>query len=232
MASPFLQYGKLTALAVQGGYSTNPRLSQDSAVFLLSACVYLREKWLWQNPINPIDNAEYNLILKLIEKAEYDLMTQYAIGTIIPSICIQNEDNMLELNGQAVQQSDYPLLTSCVPIAWLSGSDIVLPDMSDAGLFGTDSPLNTGLFVGSNDHVLTESEMPSHTHTQNPHSHSEIIPSVTPTGAGPVVAGASIVIPTPSVTGITTATNNNSGGDAPHNNVQRSLTVHYYIVSD
>lgn len=231
MASPYLEFAKLTTLASNGGYSENPSLSQLSGVFLLSACVYLRSKWLWQNPIDPIDNATYQNILEMIEQAESELMTQYAVGSIIPSICTQTGSNLILLDGSSVLQADYPVLASCVPSSWLVGANINLPNMMDMGLFGTDDVNDLGDIIGENDHTLTTAEMPVHTHTQNPHSHSEIIPAVTPTGAGPIVAGASVVVPTPSTTGLATATNNNAGGDTPHNNIQQSMQVFYYIVA-
>lgn len=231
MASPYLQYGKLSALASQGGFSENPHLSQLSAVFLLSACWYLRNRWLWQNPIDPISDSTYDSIVEMIEQCEAELMTQYAIGSIIPSICEQTADNLLFLDGSVVLASDYPELASCVPPSWIVGLNIVLPDMSDAGLFGTDDNLQVGGFTGENTHQLTTGEMPAHTHTQQPHSHTYTSPSVLATAAGLEPALASLVTPTPAITGNATAVNNNTGNDEPHNNIQRSLQVYYYIVA-
>lgn len=231
MASPFLEYDKLTALAAQGGYSENPHLSQASAVFLLSACWYLRDRWIWQNPIDPIDNVTYQNILEMIQTAEAELMTQYAVGSIIPSICIQTASNLLLLDGQVVAQADYPSLAACVPSGWLTGANIQLPDMLDAGLFGTDDNLQVGGFTGENAVTLVESEMPAHTHTQQPHSHSYTQPVSTPTAAGLEPALASLVTTPPSITGNATAINNSTGGDQPHNNVQRSMLTYYYIVA-
>lgn len=230
MASPYLQFSILTTLAMQGGYSENPHLSQNSAVFLLSACLYLRERWLWQNPISPIDDTTYNQILEMIEQAEADLMTSYAVGSIISSICTQTGSNLQLLDGSSLLVSDYPELASCVPASWIVGTDIVLPDMASKGLFGADIPSSVGTLVGENDHTLTESEMPSHTHTQNPHQHTYTGTTITPTAAGLEPALASLVTPLPNVTGQATATNNNTGGDSPHNNVQESLQVFYYLV--
>lgn len=231
MASPKLEYTELTALATQGGYSQNPRLSQLSAVFLLSACWFLREKWIWQKPIAPITSAEYQSIIEMIEQAESDLMTQYAIGSIIQAVCEYTDDNLLLLDGSTVLVADYPILADCVPSSWVVGGDINLPDMTDAGLFGADSAINLGLFTGENEVQLTESELPAHTHTQNPHQHTSDTVSSIPTAAGIEPALASLVTVIPTLTGLATATNNNTGGDAPHNNIQRSLTVFYYIVA-
>jgi len=230
MASPKLQFDKLTALATQGGYSENPHLSQLSAVLLLSACWVLRERWLWQKPINPITDVTYQNIVEMIEQCESDLMTQYAIGSIIPSICPLTGSNLILLDGSSVLQADYPVLTSCVPSSWLVGLNIDLPDMNDAGLFGTDDSLEVGQFVGENDVTLAESEMPTHTHIQNPHQHSELTVNSIPTAAGLEPALASLVNVIPTVTGLTTAVNQNTGGGGSHNNIQNSMQVYYYIV--
>jgi len=231
MASPYLDFTELETLAMQGGYSQSPALSQMSAVFLLSACWFLQQRWIWQSPLLPISNAEWESIQAMIETAESDLMSNFKIGSLMPSICEQSSPILLLLDGQTVLQADYPDLADCVPSSWLSGANINLPDMSERGLFGSDSLANVGNFVGENSHTLTIGEMPSHTHTQNPHQHTEVIPSVVPTAAGLEPALASLVTPTPSTTGLTTATNNNTGNDESHNNIQASLNVLWYIVA-
>jgi microcystin-dependent protein len=99
--------------------------------------------------------------------------------------------------------------------------------------------------------TLTATEMPSHTHTQNPHGHTYSDPghfhSVLSFGGGGgpdtvanwTVGGASYAQSTTfgtsgrGYTGITisnaTATNQNTGGDGAHNNVQPVLVTNYII---
>lgn len=231
MASPFIQYDELVTLSLDGGYNLKPALSNLSAVFLLSACLVLQQKYLWQNPIAPINEADYELILNMIDTAMAELMLNVYIGQIMPSVVdLSTSDGILLLDGSLIAQADYPELTALVPASWLVGADIQLPDMTEKSLHGQDGA-NLGTIIGENAVTLSVSEMPSHNHTQNPHAHSEIIPAVTPTGAGPVVAGASVVIPTPSTTGLATASNNAEGGDQAHNNIPESLTVLWFIIA-
>jgi len=227
-----LFFDDIVTSASQGGYVATLRLSSLTSVFLLSACWVLRDRQLWQNSIDPITNGEYDNIISMIQDAEYELMNDIALGAIFASIAdLSAYDNVLLLDGQTIAQADYPTLTAVVPASWLVATDIILPSMNNAGLFGKNaSASNLGAFRGQNTVSLTESEMPSHNHDQVAHGHSTVIPVVIPTGAGPIVAGASVVTPTPSVTGLFKASNIAAGGGGAHENVQRSLNIFWYIV--
>lgn len=231
MASPYIQYDDLISLATSGGYNPSPALSQLSAVFLLSSCVVMRMQWLWQNPIAPIDDTTYQNILSMIEQAEAELMISTAIGTIIPSVSdLSGDSRYLLLDGGTVAQADYPELTDVVPGNWLVGAVIQLPDMRETSLHGEDGT-NVGEIVGENEVTLQVNEMPAHTHIQDPHFHSYATVTATPTAAGLEPALASLVSPSVGNTSLTTATNQDSGGDQPHNNVPQSLAVSWWIVA-
>jgi len=231
MASPFLQFPKIENLAITGGYSQNTALSQQSAVFLLSACNYLRDKWIWQSPSIPIDENEYNSILDMIALAEFELMRNVMIGQIIQTVCeMELTDGFALMDGQLLLATEYPELADCVPVSWIVGLDIVLPDMQSTGTFGTTNSGQVGTLVGSNAVTLVTAQMPSHTHIQVPHSHTTVIPLVTPVGAVPVPPTPNVVIGTPSSTLPATATNNPTGGGESHDNIQESLQIYNYIV--
>ncbi len=227
---PFLQLTDLDGLSVVGGYSNVVAMTELTNVFLLSAMLVMRMRFIWESSIQPISDSDYEQIIDLIEDVETQLMENQAVGSLLWSVATIVSDSIIPLQGQLLLQSDFPELTSVVPLSWLVGMDIQLPDMRDKGLFGATNPLVVGNLIGSNNVVLGVSEIPSHTHTQNPHAHSEVIPSVTPTGAGPVVAGASLVIPIPSVTGVSTAINNPTGGGNAHENIQASLQAIAYMI--
>lgn len=230
MAKPYLFYDDLVTGASDGGYVTKPRLSQLSAVFLLSVCVVANQRNLWSNPLDFVDDAEWLNIQALIRDAESELLVTFAIGSLITSITdLDSYTSLLRMDGQTVAQDDYPELTDAVPAGWLAGDDIVLPDMDNQSLHGDYG--NVGDTIGENDVTLQTSDMPSHTHIQSPHTHLYTSPLVTPTGAGPIVAAASVVIPTPLATGLATPTNQNTGGDGSHNNIPESMAVIYYIVA-
>lgn len=91
------------------------------------------------------------------------------------------------------------------------------------GISGAGASLTSralGLSLGAETHTLAESEMPSHTHIQNAHSHT--IPAASANGGGTGMfrqtnLGALNVT---HYTNDQTATNQNTGGGAAHNNMQ------------
>ena len=225
-----LDYSKLEGLATVGGYEIVTRLSNLTGVFLLSACWFLREKWIWQTPLLKITDTEYEQIIAMIEQAEYELMTSFSIGQVISTVSdMSGNDYLLPLDGATIDGNDYPELLAVVPASWVSGTDITLPDLSEKGVFGENG--NVGDIVGENDVILSVGQMPSHTHIQNAHSHSYSLTSAIPTAAGLEPTFADLTTQVPSTTGATVATNQNSGNDESHNNIQSSLSVYWWIVA-
>lgn len=227
---PVFNADSLSAVASYGGYSNLVPMSELTNLILLSALPFISNRNLWQTVLNPISDESWDIIQQWLDTAMGELMTNIAIGSIFYSVALLTDPNVKIPIGQLLLQVDYPELTAVVPGSWLVGADIQLPDLRDTFVIGTDVGGNVGNIIGANTHQLTVSEMPSHNHIQNPHSHVYTQNIGTPTGAGPIVAGASIVIPTPSVTGLATATNNSTGGDGSHNNIPLSLQAYPYLV--
>jgi len=219
MANPRgqLDYTTLLALAAVGGYAITAALSDLSAVFLLSACDVLMEKYLWQAKINPIDDSEYESIIEMIEEATYQLMSSFAVGQILPLLGVSDNPSLLPMDGSTYAEADYPELWAILPAALKVGSNFVLPNMSDSFVIGTNSDLAIADWIGSNDHILTTSEMPNHAHSY------DVAVSIT-TAAGIEPALASLTNNAPSLTGF-------EGGGNPHNNIPFSLKAKYYIVA-
>jgi len=230
MPTPYLFYDDLITSSDKGGYVEKPKLSQLSSAFLLSVCQMASMQWLWQSPLDPITETEYQQILDMIRDVEGELMASFGIGTIIQSVAdLDDESTLLRMDGQVVSEDDYETLYSVVPSSWISGSDITLPDMDAVSIHGGYS--GVGSIIGSNTHALSVAEMPAHTHVQNAHSHLYNNPLTTPALGGAIPATASLVVPTPLATGLATPTNQNTGGDGSHNNVPESLEIIYYIVA-
>lgn len=98
--------------------------------------------------------------------------------------------------------------------------------IKDTFLLACGDTYSNGDTGGEATHTLTTDEMPSHTHTQNPHSHT--IGSLTRyniTGKGVAAVGDGYGNTQNYKTGNTTATNKNTGGGQAHNNMPPYLTV-------
>ncbi len=230
MVTPYLYFDDIIASATKGGYSEKPKLSQNSSVFLLSLCVVAKMQWLWQNPIAPIDSTEWENIQELIRQAEADIMSTFGIGSILVSVAdLDSEYSLLRLDGQTVAQADYPELALVCPASWLSGSDIVLADMSNKSIHGGYA--DVGNLIGANNYRLSIAEMPTHTHVQDSHQHTYNAPIVTPTAGGEIPTTADLVVPTPTSTSATVATNQDAGGGETFSNIPRSVKVFYYLVA-
>jgi len=76
---------------------------------------------------------------------------------------------------------------------------------------------------GEKTHTLTTSEMPSHTHVQDAHTHT--LPVTTGTGLGLLGGGATS---SAGITGSTTATNQTTGGDGAHNNLMPYIAIYMW----
>lgn len=117
--------------------------------------------------------------------------------------------------------------------AFATGRTLVGIDTSDTDF---NSVEKTG---GEKTHVLTTDEIPSHTHTQNPHSHDEVqdnngnrITYTTGSTANYRVLNQTSQGNASSSwrmkTSETTATNQNTGGGQAHNNLQPYITVYMW----
>jgi hypothetical protein len=147
-------------------------------------------------------------------------------------------------------QQDQPITDSLLERAWPVGSVYIsVSSVNPAAVFGFGTWVAfgagrclVGVDAGDADFdaaektsgtktvTLTEAQMPSHTHVQNPHSHVQRVNSATTGGTSGYTPDTSTNTGVSSgySTADATAVNQNTGGGQPHNNVQPSISVHLW----
>jgi microcystin-dependent protein len=163
-------------------------------------------------------------------------ITQYA-GATSPSV------KYAICDGAAVSRTTYATLFDRIGTTYGVGNNSTtfnLPNLKGNVPVGRDSSQSEfdtlGETGGFKTHTLTEAQMPSHTHIQNPHGHNFLyggteypgwnfatafggsLNFVAGNGAGGVTSIAS-----------NTATNQLTGGGLPHNNLQPYIVMNYLI---
>lgn len=138
-------------------------------------------------------------------------------------------------DGSTYARTAYPSLYAVLdPVFIIDADNFRVPDMRGRVAIGVGtgsglSPRAMDDTLGEETHVLVETEMPAHSHSTVPHSHSEGI-------AVPAVAQITVVpqpsaVPGVGVTGPSGVTVNSTGGDGAHNNMQPSIALLYLIVA-
>lgn len=161
------------------------------------------------------------------------------IGEIVTLAGPTNPDPVrwLSCNGSSLLRADYPDLFAAIGTTYgfTDATHFSLPDMRGRAAIATGTgtgltPRALGDLVGEEAHVLTVSELASHSHTDSGHVHSEgnALPAV---GAAIVGVPVPSAIPSVGVTGSANANLLNTGLDVAHNTMQPSIALNFYIVA-
>lgn len=152
------------------------------------------------------------------------------IGTIHPYVTSSPPPGCLPCDGSLHARADYPRLYAALPPALIVDADTFrTPDLRDRFIYGAGAlaPLTAG---GAAEITLTVDQLPSHSHTTQPHSHSEIVATATLINGG-LEAPASAAVPAPGTTGPATVVVNDAGGNQPHDNMPPYVALAYCIVA-
>jgi microcystin-dependent protein len=162
-----------------------------------------------------------------------DYLGGYAmVGAIIGFITNVLPPNMLWCDGSTYNREDYPDLYGRLDPAYIVDADTFrTPDMRGLFQVGADETYTLGSTGGEAEHTLTEAELPAHSHTTQPHTHTEqgAVATTIPPGELPVPLASATPIPT--TTGAASVTVDSTGSDQPHNNLPPYLAVRFAIVA-
>lgn len=191
--------------------------------------------------LNPINWQEYGTMTP-DEAAQFSL--EYArdgiaesdwcmIGCIIPYVSSALPGHALACDGANYNRVDYPLLYAAIDPAFILDADtFFVPNIMGKFPLGATAaaPYTIGSMGGEVDHMLTVGEIPSHTHSDLGHSHTEstAAPNVTTPGELPVPVPTAV--PSFGITGTGFANIQNTGGGGAHNNMPPFVAIKYAII--
>jgi microcystin-dependent protein len=152
-------------------------------------------------------------------------------GGILPS-------DWLPCDGRSLLRASYPNLFAAIGTVWGSAdaTHFNIPDLRGKTVVGqgtnpaTGTTFALGTYGGEEAHAQTIGELATHAHIDAGHTHVEsgAAPNVTTIGAG---APQPTAIPTPSVTGVGSASIQNAGSGNPANVMQPYGVVNWAIIT-
>jgi microcystin-dependent protein len=180
-------------------------------------------------------------------------------GGVMPFAGTAAPTGWLLADGSAVDRTVYAALFGVIGTIYGTGDGLTtfnVPNMSGRVAVGVGSYIDPvsgtitrslAQVAGAEKHVLVEAELAAHTHTQNAHNHGITDPGhfhtttieasgINTTNISFAASGGNFstsVNTNSKTTGVTvnnaTATNNNTGADTAHNNMQPYLGLNYII---
>lgn len=237
---------------IGGNGHEETRLALANAGPITNAALYNNGKALWDGIVQSGALTQANATV-----------TPQPVGALMPFAGASAPAGWLLCGGQAVSRTTYSALFAVVGTTYGVGDGSTtfnVPDLRGRVLAGRDDMDGTaanrltaggsgitgttlGAAGGSQTHTMSTSEMPSHTHTQNPHRH-DFDPRA---GAGWNSGATQLIINAGSqywglrstanngdggnVNGTVnvTATNQNTGGGGAHQNTQPTIVANYII---
>lgn len=176
--------------------------------------------------------ATFSAILASLRKSIMQVGAVIAYAGSLPT-----DGSVLACDGSSYLRADYPDLFTAIGTVW--GADdsdhFNVPDLRTRtlvmqGVTPSSAVWNLGDYIGEEQHTLTVTETPAHSHTDTGHVHTEITALAS---IGAAITGVPVpsAVPSVGVTGSGNAALTSTGGDGAHNNTQLSGVIIYAIVA-
>jgi len=169
-----------------------------------------------------------------------EITARFPIASVIPYAGSVAPSGWLMSDGAAVSRATYSDLFDVIGTQYGAGDGSTtfnVPNLKGripVGIDGAQAEFDVrGEIGGAKTHTLSAGEMPSHTHTQNSHSHGYSDQAgnngFISNGTGVAEDAMQNQYDASRTTGSATATNQNTGGDGAHNNLQPYIALPYII---
>lgn len=190
-----------------------------SAAFLLAALSAIDDRFMWSNNGIDLSDSEWDNVEAWIATAYQEVMVNALIGSVFPYISTNPPPDCLPLEGGTYSASDYPALFAVLDSFYKGVDTFTLPDMRGRFVLGASLTYPVASAGGEESHILTESEMPVHSHTYT----SPILGDLDFEDIG-VPQPAAAINPIPQSTGT-------AGGGQAHNNLPPYIALKYCVVA-
>lgn len=206
-------------------------LTDLSAVLLLAFATEFNIREVWSFDNEPVSDEQFDEIEKAIAQATHEVISAM-IGMIVMHVLADNSNLVvLACDGASYARVDYPLLYDAIdPIYHIDTDNFRVPDLRERVPVGESLDMSLDDTGGEKEVTLTVDEMPSHSHTNQPHAHTE-------SGAANSISEIGVGVPSPAavaaltITSYETVSIDDTGGGNAHNNMQPYLVVRYSIVA-
>jgi len=191
--------------------------SDDCAAALFGALVALGKSYNWEE-YGSASAEETAAVFRAAFLKTVQGGLCMPIGAAFPYTGSGTPANCLEANGQEVNQADYPELFAVIGGLYGSAAPgaFKLPDLRGRVAVGSSSLIAFTATGGQSKVTLTESQIPSHTHTTHGH-----VPAMAQLGVGEPV----------SIPSILSDSTGSSGGGQEHENMPPYLALRWMVVA-
>jgi len=229
MNAPRYSYADISTLALSDtGHFVY--LDAWSISLLLSMLSQNMPLYFWTNNQFPLTESEIDDLEAKLAAAGGQLM-QSMVGLIIPVMTFDIPAGSLLCDGTTYLRADYPNLYDAIdPVFIVDASSFTVPDLRDRFIMGSSVTNTIGTTGGNSQITQTVAQMPIHSHTSPPHSHSESAAAPTAIAIGPGIPAPS-ALPAASITGATSVSIDSAGGGDPMTITPPYIALRYVVVA-